>query len=135
MASPKTSKQKGRETTADRCMRADPALARAFDFLGRRWNAVVLGTLSDGPTGFRELSRVIDGISDSVLSSRLADLGKAGLIVRRVEEGPPVTVAYALTDRGTALMPALVQISLWSEEHLLAEDCEAAKAAREAEAE
>jgi DNA-binding HxlR family transcriptional regulator len=100
------------------CVRGDAALARAFVFLGKRWNAVVLGILSSGPAGFRELSRAIGGISDSVLSDRLADLAGAGLIARTVDEGPPISVSYALTDRGRALMPALEQISLWAHEHL-----------------
>ena len=42
----------------------------------------------------------------------------AGLITRTVDEGPPLAVSYALTDRGRALMPALEQISLWAHEHL-----------------
>jgi DNA-binding HxlR family transcriptional regulator len=107
---------------SDACLRGDAALARAFEFLGKRWNAVVLGSLQDRPAGFRELSRTIGGISDSVLSDRLADLCGAGLIARTVSEGPPITVSYALTDRGAALMPALEQISLWAQEHLPAED-------------
>ena len=41
-----------------------------------------------------------------------------GLISRRVEAGPPVSVTYALTDRGRALMPALEQIALWASQHL-----------------
>ncbi|GAA3186273.1 winged helix-turn-helix transcriptional regulator [Nonomuraea roseoviolacea] len=109
--------------TPEACVRGDAALARAFVFLGKRWNAVILGALSEGPAGFRELSRFIGGISDSVLSDRLADLAAAGLITRRVEEGPPVAVSYALTERGEALMPALAQISAWAQEHLLAGDC------------
>jgi DNA-binding HxlR family transcriptional regulator len=100
------------------CVRGDAALARAFVFLGKRWNAVVLGVLNSGPAGFRELSRATGGISDSVLSDRLADLAGAGLIARTVEEGPPISVSYALTDRGRALMPALEQIALWANEHL-----------------
>jgi DNA-binding HxlR family transcriptional regulator len=100
------------------CFRTDAGLARAFGFLGKRWNAVVLGTLSRGPAGFRELSRAIGGISDSVLSDRLSDLCKAGLIDRTVAEGPPITVSYALTARGEALMPALHQISRWADQHL-----------------
>jgi DNA-binding HxlR family transcriptional regulator len=104
--------------TGEQCARGDAALARAFQFLGKRWNAAVLGSLSAGPAGFRELSRSIEGISDSVLSNRLVSLTEAGLITRTVEAGPPVTVAYALTDRGSALMPALEQISLWAREHL-----------------
>ncbi len=100
------------------CARGDAALARAFAFLGKRWNAMVLGSLSTGPAGFRELSRAIEGISDSVLSDRLAALTEAGLVSRTVEDGPPVSVSYALTARGRALMPALAQISLWAQEHL-----------------
>ena len=104
--------------TADECIPAADMLARAFRFLGKRWNAVVLGHLSAGPAGFRELSRGIDGISDSVLSDRLADLAKGGLITRTVDEGPPLSVSYELTARGRALMPALEQIALWAEENL-----------------
>jgi DNA-binding HxlR family transcriptional regulator len=107
---------------SEACARGDAALARAFEFLGKRWNGVVLGNLREGPAGFRELSRSIGGISDSVLSDRLSDLAQAGLIVRTVDEGPPLAVAYALSDRGKALIPALEQISLWSQEHLLADE-------------
>jgi DNA-binding HxlR family transcriptional regulator len=103
---------------ADACIPAADALARAFRFLGKRWNAVVLGHLSAGPAGFRELSRAIDGISDSVLSDRLADLTQGGLIARNVDEGPPLAVSYELTDRGRALMPALEQIALWAADYL-----------------
>jgi DNA-binding HxlR family transcriptional regulator len=53
---------------AEACGRADGALMRAFDLLGKRWTGVVLGTLSGGPTGFRALARAVEGISDSVLS-------------------------------------------------------------------
>src|SRR5687767_14064381 len=90
---------------ADTCKRGDAALTRAFRVLGKRWSGVVLGSLSPGPAGFRELSRAIGGVSDSVLSDRLSELTKAGLIARTVDEGPPVTVAYALTESGRALMP------------------------------
>ena len=104
---------------SDECVRGDAALAAAFEFLGKRWNGVVLGNLREGPAGFRELSRSIDGISDSVLSDRLSDLAGAGLITRTVDEGPPLAVSYALTDRGNALIPALELISSWAQEHLL----------------
>jgi DNA-binding HxlR family transcriptional regulator len=100
------------------CARGDVSLKRAFVFLGRPWNASVLGALSSGPAGFREISRSIDGISDSVLSNRLASLTEADLLSRTVDEGPPVSVTYELTDAGRALMPALHQISAWAAQHL-----------------
>ena len=49
----------------------------------------------------------------------MSDLAAAGLIIRTVDEGPPLAVSYALTDRGNALLPVLQQITLWAEEHLV----------------
>ena len=100
------------------CARADEALVRAFDLLGKRWVGVVLATLSGGPAGFRALARAIPGISDSMLSDRLVELGDAGLVRRSVNEGPPVSVAYELTEAGRALLPALEQVGRWAETHL-----------------
>lgn len=105
------------ETPAS-CARADVALARAFSLLGKRWTALVLGSLSSGPAGFRELSRSIEGVSDSVLSDRLSELTEHGLIARNVDPGPPVAVSYQLTPRGQALMPALRDVADWARAHL-----------------
>jgi DNA-binding HxlR family transcriptional regulator len=106
------------DPSSEACLTADAALARAFDFLGKRWTAVILGILGAGPAGFREVSRAISGISDSVLSDRLAELTRAGLVARTVEEGPPLSVSYSLTECGEALLPPLEQVSLWAQEHL-----------------
>lgn len=100
------------------CARRDAALSKAFEFLGRRWNAAILGKLHNGPIGFRDLARSIDGLSDSVLSNRLSSLVAADLIIRTVEDGPPVSVSYSLAPAGAALIPALDQIALWAEDHL-----------------
>ncbi|MDP4502395.1 winged helix-turn-helix transcriptional regulator [Nonomuraea turcica] len=102
----------------EECARGDAALTRAFAVLGKRWSGVVLGVLRPGPAGFREISRAIGQVSDSVLSDRLSELTKMGLIARAVEAGPPVSVSYELTDGGRALMPALDEIARWAQEHL-----------------
>ena len=45
----------GREGGHDQDDRTcDGALARAFEFLGKRWNGVILGTLTRGPAAFSE---------------------------------------------------------------------------------
>jgi len=112
----KVTRQARLDHDAPACERA---LGKAFGLLGKRWSAVVLGTLgAGGPTGFRELSRTVGGISDSVLSDRLTELTQAGLVTRTVVEGPPISVTYALSERGAALMPAFEQISTWAQEHL-----------------
>lgn len=99
------------------------ALVRAFDFLGKRWNGVILGSLTHGPMGFAELKRSVSGISDSMLSERLSELAGVGLVVREVDPGPPVAVHYALTGSGEALAPALAALTEWAGKHLPAERC------------
>jgi DNA-binding HxlR family transcriptional regulator len=101
----------------------DAALRRAFEFLGKRWSGMILGTLTSGPAGFSELRRAVVGISDSVLSERLTELGRAGLVLRVVDEGPPVAVDYQLTDAGLALLPALDELTSWAAANLPEADC------------
>ena len=96
----------------------DGALARAFGFLGKRWNGVILGTLMEGPAGFAELKRAVAGISDSVLSERLSELAGAGLVQRTVDDGPPISVSYSLTAAGQALLPALNELTSWAAKNL-----------------
>jgi DNA-binding HxlR family transcriptional regulator len=96
----------------------DEALVRAFRFLGKRWSGVILGTLTGGPLGFSELRRRVEGISDSVLAERLSELQESGLIVRDVQPGPPVSVSYALSLSGDALIPAMLELSVWAKGNL-----------------
>ncbi|MGC2176487.1 MAG: helix-turn-helix domain-containing protein [Acidimicrobiales bacterium] len=98
----------------------DEALGRAFQFLGKRWNGVILATLENGTVGFAELGRRVEGISDSVLAERLSELQLAGLIRREVQAGPPVSVTYTLSPAGAALMPVMHQLSAWAASNLSA---------------
>lgn len=99
------------------------ALSRAFGFLGKRWNGLLLGVLLGGPAGFAELKRAVPGISDSMLAERLSELTAAGLFERTVEAGPPVAVTYRLTPSGQALAPAFEAITTWAEENLAPGRC------------
>ena len=107
----------------------DVALARAFDFLGKRWSGVILGTLTSGPAAFSELRRAVGGISDSVLSDRLTELANAGLLLRAVQEGPPIAVSYRLTQAGYALLPAMEELMIWATDHLPAAEYSTNKSA------
>jgi DNA-binding HxlR family transcriptional regulator len=101
----------------------DAALARAFQFLGKRWSGMVLGTLMAAPASFSDIRRALGGISDSVLSERLTELAQAGLVLREVDEGPPVAVRYRLAPAGEALMPALRELTTWARTSLPADRC------------
>ncbi|WP_237536353.1 helix-turn-helix domain-containing protein [Streptomyces sp. SID5785] len=93
-------------------------MTRVFALLGKRWTGLVVAVLMQGPVHFSDLRRAIPGISERMLSDRLTELGAAGLVVREVDAGPPLRVAYRLTDAGLALDPALRELGAWSEKYL-----------------
>lgn len=99
-------------------VRCDAALSHVFEILGKRWNGVIVGALSNGPASFSQLARGVTGISDSVLSDRLSGLAVAGIVTRVVDSGPPVSVTYALTPAGQALLPAMDELRDWARDHL-----------------
>ncbi len=96
----------------------DAAVTLAFSVLGKRWNGMIVASLGAGPTTFVSLRRAVGGISDTVLSDRLAELAETGLVARTVDAGPPVTVSYALTPSGEGLLPILDQLGAWASANL-----------------
>lgn len=76
---------------------------------------------------FAELRRRMPGVSSKMLSSTLRELGRDGLVTRRVEATVPPHVHYSLTDLGRSLEQPLAGLRAWAEEHMAAID-----AAREA---
>ncbi|MHC9046343.1 winged helix-turn-helix transcriptional regulator [Microbacterium saperdae] len=96
----------------------DAAVTLAFSVLGKRWNGMIVSSLGGGPSTFVALRRAVAGISDTVLSDRLAELAQAGLVARTVDAGPPVTVSYTLTASGQGLLPILDQLGAWASVNL-----------------
>ena len=94
------------------------ALTPVFALLGKRWTGLIIGSLLQGPSRFADIARLIPGVSERMLSERLNELVHAGLVERRVLDGPPVGVEYRLTEVGEALRPALNELGLWAKEHL-----------------
>ena len=75
----------------------------SFDLLGKRWSALIVQDLTQGPRRFRELLTSLGRINDKVLSQRLKELEGRRIINRRVFAEVPVRVVYTLTDKGKAL--------------------------------
>jgi DNA-binding HxlR family transcriptional regulator len=111
----------------DPCKQVDGTVTRVFGLLGKRWTGPIVSVLLDSPqqaAHFAELRRAIPGLSERMLSDRLAELATAGILVREVHEGPPLRVAYRLTDAGAAIRPALHELIRWAAEHLGADEHE-----------
>lgn len=100
----------------------DVSLRRAFGFLGKRWNGVIIATIGAlGPVGFADLKRAVTGITDSMLSDRLTELASINLVVRSVTTAKPPSVTYALTEEGKRLLPVFDQLARWAHSNLA--DC------------
>ncbi|MFI5658168.1 winged helix-turn-helix transcriptional regulator [Streptomyces sp. NPDC051684] len=104
-----------------RCSTVDIGMTRVFGLLGKRWTGLIVSVLMSGPRHFADLRRAIPGISERMLSDRLTELGAAGLVVRQVDEGPPLRVSYRLSAAGAALQPALRELGDWAGKYLGAE--------------
>ncbi|ANS63308.1 transcriptional regulator [Streptomyces lincolnensis] len=96
----------------------DEGITRVFQLLGKRWTGPILSVLISGPAHFADLHRAIPGISERMLSNRLGELAAAELIVREVEDGPPLRVSYRLAEAGRALEPTLGELARWARTHL-----------------
>ncbi len=79
----------------------------ALDLLGRRWTLRVLWELRDGPLTFRALRDACEGVSPTVLNTRLREL-QDGRIVEKTEGG------YGLTPGGLGLSKALRPLDSWA---------------------
>jgi len=80
----------------------------ALEVLGRRWTLRIMWELRDGPLGFRQLQSRCDGMSSSVLRTRLLELLDEGL----VEQGDD---GYGLTAIGAELGDAIKPLTGWAE--------------------
>jgi DNA-binding HxlR family transcriptional regulator len=91
-----------------------PDFHAAIELIGRRWTGAIVSALTEGPMRFGELAKAIPGLSDRLLSQRLRELEKAGVVERAVEPGTPVKVSYSLSEKGADLGPAMAELREWA---------------------
>ena len=88
-------------------------MARVTDVVGNRWTLLIIRELRPGPRRFTDLVEGLPGISRKLLSERLRELDRDG-IVRRTELPPPIARhVYELTDDGRDLATALTPLIAW----------------------
>lgn len=88
-----------------------------LSILGHRWNALILYHLSLQPRRFGDLQGCLPTITAKVLTDRLAELNRRGLIDRDDDAGYP---RYSLSASGSALMPILHALEVWARDAPLA---------------
>jgi len=84
--------------------------------LGCKWKVLIIRDLLTGTKRFCELKKSVSGITQKVLTSKLRDLEKLGLLERKVYSQNPPKVEYTLTDVGYSLAPVLDTMKDWGKD-------------------
>jgi DNA-binding HxlR family transcriptional regulator len=85
-----------------------------MELLGERWAMLVLRELAYGPRRFSELKGDLVGISANVLTQRLTELERRGL-VRKTRLPPPASVqVYEATPWGLEVVPLIASLGRWA---------------------
>ncbi|MDI3318079.1 MAG: winged helix-turn-helix transcriptional regulator [Bacillota bacterium] len=85
----------------------------------RRWTLPILAALLAGPRRFSQIAEEVPGLSDRLLSLRLRDLARRGLVVREVEATTvPVRIRYRLSEKGYDLWRTVVDLHRWADRWL-----------------
>jgi DNA-binding HxlR family transcriptional regulator len=78
----------------------------ALEVLGGKWRVVILAHIKQGPRRYAELRRLIPRMSEKMLSQRLRELVKSGLVAQQNGK-------YRLTPRGNRARAALDALYAW----------------------
>ncbi len=90
-------------------------IAPVVDIVFSRWTTPILWALHEhGRHRFGELERRITTITPKVLTERLRQLERDGLVVRTYHPEVPPRVEYEISELGRSLGPMFAALSDWS---------------------
>jgi len=90
----------------------------ALDIFSGKWKIPIITALTFYETcGFKELEKIIEGITPKMLSKDLKFLEENLLITRKVQDTRPVTVTYSITDYGKTCNSVMSELYRWGVEH------------------
>ena len=102
---------------------ADPGqacpIAPVVDIVFSRWTTPILWTLNEyGRLRFGELERRLTTITPKVLTQRLRQLERDGLVLRTYHPEIPPRVEYEISELGRSLAPLFATLATWSAANL-----------------
>jgi DNA-binding HxlR family transcriptional regulator len=98
---------------SERSYRQYCGVARALDLIGERWALLVVRELALGPKRFTDLRQGLPGVATNVLSLRLRQLERDGIVTRRQLPPPAPAQVYELTKPGRDLVPIMLALGRW----------------------
>jgi len=93
------------------------ATREILDRIGDKWSLYIIAMLKNGPLRFSELKRLIEGISQRMLTLTLRGLERDGLVTRTVYPSVPPRVDYELTQMGLTLLEPVMALVHWADAH------------------
>jgi DNA-binding HxlR family transcriptional regulator len=101
----------------------DPAqacpISPVVDIVFSRWTTPILWALHEfGRQRFVELERRLPTITPKVLTQRLRQLERDGLLTRTYHAEVPPRVEYEISALGRSLSPVFAQLAIWAGDHL-----------------
>lgn len=87
-------------------------VAKATELIGERWTILILRELVLGTHRFSDFQRALSRISPSLLTKRLKDLEKAGIVIKKAQQGRR-GFQYFLTPAGRQLSPIIEHLATW----------------------
>lgn len=117
----KTNKSSDMEAVKLMCKSEESKAARELlSKVGDKWSILVVVMLSTAPKNrarFSELQKMIEGISQRMLTTTLRNLERDGFLTRQLFPEVPPRVEYELTELGTSLLVPMRQLLEWIELH------------------
>jgi DNA-binding HxlR family transcriptional regulator len=84
------------------------------ELLAHKWTPQIIAVLLAGPCRFSVIESKIPALSGKVLSQRLGELERAGIVTRAQFSEIPPRVEYDLTPAGRALEAVIAEMDRWS---------------------
>ncbi|HEV2876759.1 MAG TPA: helix-turn-helix domain-containing protein [Nitrososphaeraceae archaeon] len=89
-----------------------------FRLVGKKFTILIIREMMRDRTRFNQFLDSIEGINPRIVSARLKEMEKSGLIKRKVYSiETPVRIGYFLTEKGSALKSMLDQMAIFSMRH------------------
>ena len=99
------------------CLPRMMAVRDALDVINGKWKLMILISISDGNSRFREIERSVPKINSKVLAKELKDLEEHQLIKRTVHDDYPVVIEYTPTAYLMSLEPVMDALYDWGVNH------------------
>jgi DNA-binding HxlR family transcriptional regulator/putative sterol carrier protein len=90
------------------------ATAQGLDLVGERWALLVVRELLLGPKRYTDLRIGLPNAGPNVLTQRLGELERAGVVRRRKLPPPAGSRVYELTDWGQELEETVLSLGRWA---------------------